>query len=306
MTENIYKHKILILDFGSQYTQLIARRVRESQVYCEIHPFNISIDKIRKFAAEGLILSGGPSSIYDKDSPFADREVLNLGIPILGICYGMQYLSHVLGGVVAKADDREYGNAVINILDDSDLFHGFERGSEEQVWMSHGDRIDRIPDGFRVLATSKNSPVAAMADSNRKFFGVQFHPEVAHTPNGMKILKNFLFRVCSCEPSWTMASFAKQTVSDLRKKLEGERVVCGLSGGVDSSVAAVLLNEAIGDNLSCIFVDNGLLRKGESQEVMETFKDHYKMDVRLVDASDLFLEKLSGVTDPEKEKDYRP
>jgi GMP synthase (glutamine-hydrolysing) len=302
MTENIYKHKILILDFGSQYTQLIARRVRESQVYCEIHPFNISIDKIRKFAAEGIILSGGPSSIYDKDSPFADKEILNLGIPILGICYGMQYLSHVLGGMVAKATDREYGNAIINILDNSDLFHGFELTSEEPVWMSHGDRIDRIPDGFRTLATSKNSPVAAMADSNRKFFGVQFHPEVAHTPNGMKILKNFLFRICSCEPSWTMASFAKQTVSDLRKRLAGERVVCGLSGGVDSSVAAVLLSEAIGDKLSCIFVDNGLLRKGESQEVMETFKDHYKMDVRLVDASALFLERLKGVTDPEKKR----
>jgi GMP synthase (glutamine-hydrolysing) len=302
MSDNIYSHKILILDFGSQYTQLIARRVRESQVYCEIHPFNISSDKIKKFAAEGVILSGGPSSIYDKDSPFADGEILNLGIPILGICYGMQYLSHVLGGVVAKATDREYGNAIIEILDDSDLFHGFERNGEEPVWMSHGDRIDRLPNGFRVLATSKNSPVAAMADSNRRFFGVQFHPEVAHTPNGMKILKNFLFRVCSCEPSWTMASFAKQTVSDLRERLGGERVVCGLSGGVDSSVAAVLLNEAIGDRLSCIFVDNGLLRKGESLEVMDTFKDNYKMDVRLVDASDLFLERLKGVTDPEKKR----
>jgi GMP synthase (glutamine-hydrolysing) len=302
MADNIYKHKILILDFGSQYTQLIARRVRESQVYCEIHPFNLTIDKIKKFGAEGIILSGGPSSIYDKDSPFADKEILNLGVPVLGICYGMQYLSHVLGGVVVKADDREYGNAIINILDDADLFHGFERKSEEPVWMSHGDRIDKIPEGFRVLATSKNSPFAAMADSKKRFFGVQFHPEVAHTPNGMKILRNFLFRICSCEPSWTMASFAKQTVIDLREKLGNERVVCGLSGGVDSSVAAVLLNEAIGDKLSCIFVDNGLLRKGESQEVMETFRDNYKMDVHLVDASDLFLEKLSGVTDPEKKR----
>ncbi len=302
MTDNIYKHKILILDFGSQYTQLIARRVRENQVYCEIHPFNFSIEKIRKFAPEGIILSGGPSSIYDKDAPFADKQILTLEIPILGICYGMQYLSHILGGIVAKAVDREYGNALITILDNGDLLHGFDKSGEETVWMSHGDRIDKIPDGFKILANSKNSPVAAMADSKRGMFGVQFHPEVAHTPNGQQILKNFLFRICGCEPSWTMASFAKQTISDLRERLGNERVVCGLSGGVDSSVVAVLLNEAIGERLSCIFVDNGLLRKGESQQVMETFRDHYKMDVHLVDASELFLKKLEGVTDPEKKR----
>jgi GMP synthase (glutamine-hydrolysing) len=302
MTENIYKHKILILDFGSQYTQLIARRVRENQVYCEIHPFNLSIDKIRKFSAEGIILSGGPSSIYDKDAPFAEKEILGLGIPILGICYGMQYITHVLGGVVAKAADREYGNATISILDDKDLFHGFEKSSEETVWMSHGDRIDKLPDGFAVLANSKNSPVAAMADSNRRVFGVQFHPEVAHTPNGMKILKNFLFRVCACEPSWTMASFAKQTIAELKERLGDDQVVCGLSGGVDSSVTAVMLHQAIGDRLSCIFVDNGLLRKGESQEVMDLFGNHYKMNISLIEASGLFLDKLSGVTDPEKKR----
>jgi GMP synthase (glutamine-hydrolysing) len=302
MTDNIYKHKILILDFGSQYTQLIARRVRENQVYCEIHPFNFSIEKIRKFAPEGIILSGSPSSIYDKDAPFADKQILCLEIPILGICYGMQYLSHILGGIVAKAVDREYGNALISILDDGDLFHGFDKSGEETVWMSHGDRIDKIPDGFKILANSKNSPVAAMADSKRRMFGVQFHPEVVHTPNGKKILKNFLFRICGCEPSWTMASFAKQTVMELREKLGNDRVVCGLSGGVDSSVVAVLLNEAIGDRLSCIFVDNGLLRKGESQEVMETFRDYYKIDVHLVDASELFLKSLEGVTDPERKR----
>jgi len=302
MTENIYKHKILILDFGSQYTQLIARRVRESQVYCEIHPFNFSIDKIKKYAPEGIILSGGPSSIYDNDAPFADGEILGLGIPILGICYGMQYLSHVLKGVVAKANDREYGNAEIQILDDRDLFHGFEKSGEETVWMSHGDRIDMIPEGFSIIARSKNSPVAAMSDSNKRFFGVQFHPEVAHTPNGTRILKNFLFRICGCEPSWTMASFAKQTIIELRERLGNDGVVCGLSGGVDSSVTAVLLNEAIGDRLSCIFVDNGLLRKGESQEVMELFKEHYRINTYLVDASALFLDKLKGVTDPEKKR----
>lgn len=302
MTDNIYKHKILILDFGSQYTQLIARRVRENQVYCEIHHFNLSIDRIKKFAPEGIILSGGPSSIYDRDAPFADKKILDMGLPILGICYGMQYITHILSGVVAKAVDREYGNASISILDDADLFHGFDRFTEEPVWMSHGDRIDKIPDGFKILANSKNSPVAAMADSKRRMFGVQFHPEVAHTPNGQKILRNFLFRVCGCEPSWTMASFAKQTISELREKLGSDRVVCGLSGGVDSSVVAVLLNEAIGNRLSCIFVDNGLLRKGEAQEVMETFRDHYKMDVHLADASELFLKKLENVTDPEKKR----
>jgi len=302
MTENIYKHKILILDFGSQYTQLIARRVRENQVYCEIHPFNISVAKIREFAPKGIILSGGPSSIYDKDAPIADREILDLGVPILGICYGMQYITHVLGGVVAKATNREYGNASLSILDDSDLFHGFDKSTEETVWMSHGDRIDKLPEGFKIIGNSKNSPVAAMANPDKKMFGVQFHPEVAHTPNGQQILKNFLFRICGCRSSWTMASFAKQTIKELRDKLGNERVICGLSGGVDSSVLAVLLNEAIGDKLSCIFVDNGLLRKGESQQVMETFRDHYKMDVHLVDASKTFLKKLEGVTDPEKKR----
>lgn len=302
MTDNIYKHKILILDFGSQYTQLIARRVRENQVYCEIHPFNFSIEEIKTFAPEGIILSGGPSSIYDREAPFADRKIMDLNIPVLGICYGMQYITHVMGGVVAKAADREYGNASIEILDDSDLFHGFYRSAEETVWMSHGDRIDGTPEGFSIIARSKNSPVAAMVSSNRMVFGVQFHPEVAHTPNGFRMLKNFLFRICRCEPSWTMASFAKQTIAELREKLGSDRVVCGLSGGVDSSVVAVLLNEAIGDRLSCIFVDNGLLRKGESLEVMETFRDHYRMDVRLADASELFLKRLEGVTDPEKKR----
>ncbi|MBN1628020.1 MAG: glutamine-hydrolyzing GMP synthase [Deltaproteobacteria bacterium] len=302
MADDIYRHKILILDFGSQYTQLIARRVRENQVYCEIHPFNLSFEKIQAFAPEGIILSGGPSSIYDKEAPFADKRVLDMGIPILGICYGMQYVTHALGGVVAKAIDREYGNASITILDDSDLFHGFDKSIEETVWMSHGDRINHIPEGFSVIAKSKNSPVAAMADSRKRIFGVQFHPEVAHTPNGHQILKNYLFRICGCEPSWTMASFAKQTIKELREKLGNDRVICGLSGGVDSSVVAVLLNEAIGDRLSCIFVDNGLLRKGESRQVMETFADHYRMDVHLVDASDIFLKKLEGVTDPEKKR----
>jgi GMP synthase (glutamine-hydrolysing) len=302
MTKNIYEEKILILDFGSQYTQLIARRVREAQVYCEIHPFNLSLQKIRDFSPKGVILSGGPASIYDKDAPMADKGVLHLGVPLLGICYGMQYITHILGGHVAKAVDREYGSATIHIEDDQDLFYGFDQAEKEIVWMSHGDRIDQMPKGFTALAGSKNSPVASMGDHARQIFGVQFHPEVAHTPNGTKVLKNFLFRVCRCKPSWTMASFARQTILDLKEKIGDERVICGLSGGVDSSVTAVLLHEAVGEKLSCIFVNNGLLRRGESREVMELFQGRYSMDFHLVDAPDRFLEKLEGVTDPEEKR----
>ena len=197
---DIYEHKVLILDFGSQYTQLIARRVREAQVYCEIQPFNLGVEEIKKFSPRGIILSGGPANVYDKSAPLADSGMLDLGVPVLGICYGMQYLSHVLGGVVAKASDREYGSATINIIDDRDLFHGFDRSMDEIVWMSHGDRIDKIPEGFTVLAGSRNSPVAAMTDSSRRFFGVQFHPEVAHTPNGTRILKIFFSEYAVASP----------------------------------------------------------------------------------------------------------
>ena len=302
MTKDIYSQKILILDFGSQYTQLIARRVREAQVYCEIHPFNMKLEKVKAFDPKGIILSGGPSSIYDKGAPVADKGVLGLGVPVLGICYGMQYMTYVLKGVVAKAREREYGNAFVTIKDARTLFHGFNRGQEEIVWMSHGDRIDEMPQGFKVLASSKNSPIAAMADLSRKLFGVQFHPEVAHTPKGTRILKNFLFRVCGCEPLWTMSSFVERTVSDLRERIGEERVICGVSGGVDSTITAVLLHKAIGGRLTCIFVDNGLLRRGEAQEVMELFRDLYHINLHRVDASDHFLRKLKGVTDPEQKR----
>jgi GMP synthase (glutamine-hydrolysing) len=302
VTDSIYEQKILILDFGSQYTQLIARRVREAQVYCEIHPFNLGLQKIKEFSPQGIILSGGPANVYDRDAPLADRCILDLGLPVLGICYGMQYITHVLGGVVAGADNREYGSATITIKDYGDLFSGLGESEEEIVWMSHGDRIDTMPEGFTVLASSKNSPVAAMTDGSRRFFGVQFHPEVAHTPRGVKILKNFLFSVCGCQPSWTMASFAKQTISDLREKIAGHRVVCAISGGVDSSVTAVLLHKAIDTNLSCIFVDNGLLRRAESQEVMELFQCYYRMNIHLVDASEEFQRDLKGVSDPEEKR----
>lgn len=303
MTSHLYKQKILILDFGSQYTQLIARRVREAQVYCEIHPFNLALEKIRSFAPKGIILSGGPSSIYDGDAPMLPREVLDMGVPILGICYGMQSITYLLGGAVARAEDREYGHATIDIRDDRDLFHGLgDQEDRMMVWMSHGDRIEAMPAGFTALAGSRNSPVAAMADPARRIFGVQFHPEVVHTPEGTRLLKNFLYTICGCEPTWTMASFARRTIRSLRERIGDDRVICGLSGGVDSSVTAVLLHKAIGPQLSCIFVDNGLLRLNEAQEVMELFGDHYGMDIHLVDASDHFLACLEGVTDPERKR----
>ncbi len=298
----MWNKPILILDFGSQYTQLIARRVREARVYCEIHPFNIPPDKLRRLAPSGIILSGSPFSIYDKGAPMPDPFVLRMGVPVLGICYGMQYLTHALGGGVAGAADREYGSAELIVEDDADLFHGSPTGGIEMVWMSHGDRIETMPDGFASIARSANSPVAAMADRNRGFFGVQFHPEVVHTPNGNRMLRNFLFRVCCCEPSWTMASFVRAAVKDLRERIGGERVICGLSGGVDSTVTAVLLSEAIGTNLSCIFVDNGLLRQGEAREVSELFQEFYHTDFHMVDASERFLFGLRGVTDPEEKR----
>ena len=302
MSKSLYKQKILILDFGSQYTQLIARRVRETKVYCEIHPFNMGLQKIKAFSPKGVILSGGPASIYDKDAPMAEVEVLELGVPVLGICYGMQFLTHLLGGSVARATDREYGNATIIIEDDKDLFYELGKGTAQTVWMSHGDRIDRVPEGFEILAGSKNSPVSAMVDPERKYFGVQFHPEVAHTPEGSRILRNFLFRVCKCEPSWTMTSFVRRTIQGLREEVGDGRVICGLSGGVDSSVTAVLLHKAIGKRLSCILVDNGLLRRGEAQEVMEIFRRYMGMDLHLVDASKHFMGHLKGVTDPEEKR----
>lgn len=302
MTSKLYKEKILILDFGSQYTQLIARRIREAQVYCEIHPYDMKLEKIRDFSPRGIILSGGPGSVYDEGAPMADEAIFQLDVPVLGICYGMQFMTFVFGGEVARAVDREYGNAFITVTDDRDLLHGLPKGSKQTVWMSHGDRIDRMPMGFGSLASSKNSPVAATADSTRQFFGVQFHPEVAHTPEGGKILKNFLFRICRCEPSWTMSSFVRKTVKELRERIGKERVICALSGGVDSSVTAALLYRAIGDQLSCIFVDNGLLRKGEVEEVLEAFREYSEMDLRLVDASEHFLKKLEGVTDPEEKR----
>ncbi len=297
-----HDHKVLILDFGSQYTQLIARRIRESRVYCEIHPCTLSLDEIRRFGARGVVLSGGPSSVYDPDAPKVDPGVFDLGVPVLGICYGMQLMTHLLGGEVAHGLKREYGQARIRVERPEGILLGFTPGDPVPVWMSHGDRIERLPDGFSALARSDNSPVAAMADPSRRLYGVQFHPEVVHTPRGTEILDNFLFDVCGAEPTWTMGSFIRAATEDVRERVGDGRVICGLSGGVDSSVVALLLHRALGDRLICVFVDNGVLRKGEADKVVRTFRDHFHINLRHVDAADLFLEKLRGVTDPEQKR----
>jgi GMP synthase (glutamine-hydrolysing) len=294
---------ILILDFGSQYTQLIARRVREQKVYSEIHPFNISLAKIRELAPRGIILSGGPSSSYDADAPRVSTELYDLGVPVLGICYGVQLTSLLLGGKVVPADRREYGRATVKVKDSTGLFHGFASGEEISVWMSHGDRIETLPAGFSVTGESANCPAAAVEAPARKFWGVQFHPEVAHTPRGGEILSNFLFRICGCAPTWTMASFVDEAIATVKKQVgERGRAVCGLSGGVDSSVAAALVLRAMGERLTCIFVDTGLQRAGEAAQVESLFRDAFKADLRVVDASERFLGKLAGVDDPETKR----
>jgi len=300
MTEDIHSEKILILDFGSQVTQLIARRVREQSVYCEIHPYNISLARIREYSPKGIILSGGPSSVYDTDAPQSDPAIFDLGIPIFGICYGMQLMTSQLGGKVERSDKREYGRAMLELDDVEDVFSGFDGRTE--VWMSHGDRIEAMPEGFHRIAHTEHCPVAAMKDSGRHFYGVQFHPEVVHTPRGEEMLGNFIFSVCGCRPVWTMASFIETELEDIRRKVGDGRVICGLSGGVDSSVVAVLIHRAIGDQLTCVFVNNGLLRKGEAEKVVNLFTKHFKINLKYVDASDRFLDKLAGITDPEQKR----
>ncbi|MDZ4696231.1 MAG: glutamine-hydrolyzing GMP synthase [Deltaproteobacteria bacterium] len=296
------EQKILILDFGSQYTQLIARRIREQKVYSEIHPFNISVAAIRAMNPAGIVFSGGPNSVYDKDAPRLDPEVFTLGVPLLGICYGVQVTSLELGGKVAPATHREYGRASVKLVAESELFHGFKVGEELSVWMSHGDRVETLPGGFSVVGENPSCPAAAVHDPKRRFWGVQFHPEVAHTPRGNELLANFLFRICGCIPTWTMAGFVDGAVETIQRQVGEGRAVCGLSGGVDSSVAAALVHKAIGDRLTCIFVDNGLLRKGEREQVEALFRDAFHMDLRTIDARERFLSKLSGVTDPEKKR----
>ena len=297
--------KVLILDFGSQYTMLIARRVRELKVYCEIHPCTVGTEFVREFDPDGIILSGGPASVYGEDAPRISRDILAMEVPVLGICFGMQLIADLMGGKVAKATDREYGFANIRGQWGDPLFLGIEEFRHNmtiQVWMSHGDRIEEMPKGFTSIAHSENSPVAAMTDDAHRIYGVQFHPEVAHTPRGKEILANFLFRVCSLSPLWTMHSFIETSIDRIREEVGKENVVLGLSGGVDSSVAAVLLHRALGDQLTCIFVNNGLLRKNEAEEVLQTFREGIGLHLEYVDATERFLKDLEGIFDPEKKR----
>jgi len=296
----MHEDKILVLDFGSQYTQLIARRIRESKVYSEIFPFNASIEKIRDFNPRGIVLSGGPCSVYEEGAPIPDLKLFQLGVPILGICYGMQLIAHSLQGKVAKAAKREFGQAELSVDNDADLLKGVSQ--QTKVWMSHGDRIEKMPEGFSVIGHTDNSPVAVMADIAKKMFALQFHPEVVHTAEGTRILNNFVFAICGCSPTWEMSSFIDWSIADIRSKVDAKKVICALSGGVDSSVVALLVHRAVADNLTCIFVDNGLLRKGEAEKVRKTFGDHFHIKLLYVDARERFLEKLKDITEPEKKR----
>ncbi|RIL07100.1 MAG: GMP synthase (glutamine-hydrolyzing) [Proteobacteria bacterium] len=303
MAVDAHTDRVLILDFGSQYTQLIARRIRESGVYCEIHPCHLPIDAIRAWSPRGIILSGGPSSVLDADAPFAHRELLDLGVPVLGICYGLQWLCQQLGGVVEKADDREYGRAQIKMERRGDpLFDGLDEHAARTVWMSHGDRVLRLPAGWELIASSDHSPFAAVRDPHRPIWGIQFHPEVVHTDGGTRLLANFVHGICDCGGSWTMEAFAERAVHAIRAQVGDGHAVCGLSGGVDSSVAAALVHRAIGDRLHCILVDHGLMRENEVAEVERAFREGLGIPLTVVDASRRFLAALAGVTDPEKKR----
>jgi len=291
---------ILIIDFGSQYNQLIARRVREHHVYCQIEPPDISLETIRAMKPEGIILSGGPASIYEKNSPRVDAGIFTLGIPLLGICYGLQFMVHTLEGDVIAAAKREYGFAELQIVKQEGIFADVEKTTK--CWMSHGDTIGKLPKGFKITASTPNTPVAAAEDRKRQFYGLQFHPEVVHTPEGKKILGNFLFAVCRCRENWTMKSFAREAIEEIHSQVGNGKVILGLSGGVDSSVAAVLLHRAIGNQLTCVFVDNGVLRQGEAEKVQDVFRKHFQMKLRFVRARKIFLDRLRGVENPEKKR----
>jgi GMP synthase (glutamine-hydrolysing) len=295
------KNRILIIDYGSQFTQLIARRIREERVYSEIHPPTRSIEWIREWQPKGIILSGGPSSVYGTDVPTAERELLRLGVPVFGVCYGMQLITHLEGGTVERGR-REYGRAQITVREPSGILDGFDEGEQTTVWMSHGDHVMKPPVGYHVLASTPDLPYAAFKAADREIYGVQFHPEVAHSARGGEMISNFVFRVCGCEPSWTAGSFIDTEVERIRERVGDAQVICGLSGGVDSSVAAALVHRAIGDQLTNIFVDTGLLRQGEREAVERTFRKHLGMKLEVVDAADLFLERLAGVEDPEQKR----
>lgn len=297
---DIHDEKIVILDFGSQTTQLIARRIREQKVYSEIHPFNTSIEKIKELKPTGIVLSGGPCSVYDDDAPHSDPEVFELGVPVLGICYGAQLMMQQLGGRVEKAEKREFGKADLSIEYTDGLFAGLEAGdAKHQVWMSHGDRVEVVPEGFEASAVSEHSPYAAMRHTTKPYVAVQFHPEVAHTLIGNDVLRNFIFGICGCSPTWTMHSFIEATVKSIKEAVGDDRVICALSGGVDSSVVAAIVHRAIGDQLTCIYVNNGLMRQGESESIMRFFREKSKLNVIEIDATEFFLGELAEVKDPE-------
>ncbi len=290
--------RILVLDFGSQTTQLIARRVREQHVYCEIHPFDTSADRLRALRPAGVILSGGPASVGDAGAPVPDAAVFDLGVPVLGICYGQQIMARMLGGEVAPGARREFGAADLTVLDGAGLFPA-GAGGTMRVWMSHGDRVERLPAGFSVIGRSPGSPFAAVADPRRRLFGVQFHPEVVHTPDGGAMLGRFVRGICGCRGDWSMAGYVERVVGEIRERVGGRRALCALSGGVDSAVAAVLVHRAIGDRLQCVLVDTGLLRAGEGEQVREVFERHFGIPLSCARAAERFLQQLAGVTDPE-------
>ena len=291
---------IVIIDFGSQYNQLIARRVRENRVYCQIEPPTIDMERLKSLRPEGIILSGGPSSIYEKNSPKTTKTIFDLGVPVLGICYGMQFMIDALGGTVSKSQKREYGFAELHIERTEGLFSGIETAAD--CWMSHGDSISKLPPDFVTTATTANTPIAAAANPKRRLYGLQFHPEVEHTPRGKQMLKNFLFDICGCKPNWTMKTFAKDAIATIRESVGDKQVILGLSGGVDSSVTALLIHKAIEKRLTCIFVDNGLLRQNEAKKLKELFKQHLHINIVFVNAADQFLTALDGVSDPEKKR----
>jgi GMP synthase (glutamine-hydrolysing) len=305
MTEiQAHHEKVLVIDFGSQVTQLIARRLRESGVYCEVHPFNRVDDAfLDAYAPQAIILSGGPNSVHGEGTPRAAQSVFERGLPVLGICYGEQTMCAQLGGSVEAAEEREFGRADIEIVADSPLFEGLGAvGHLERVWMSHGDRVNAIPQGFHPIAASANAPFAAIADESRRFYGVQFHPEVVNTPRGALILRNFTHKIAGMKGDWTMAAFKEEAIAKIREQVGLGRVICGLSGGVDSSVAAVLIHEAIGDQLTCVFVDTGLMRTGEADQVVSLFREHYNIPLVAADEEERFLSALAGESDPEKKR----
>jgi GMP synthase (glutamine-hydrolysing) len=296
----MHEERVLVLDFGSQYTQLIARRVREANVYSEIYPFNASIRQIKSFRPKGIILSGGPSSVYQNGAPIPDKRIFSLGVPVLGLCYGMQLIAHMLGGKVARAQKREYGRAeFFSNNKTNELLWGISKPSI--VWMSHGDKVETLPKGFKQIGHTDNSS-AAISNPEKKIYALQFHPEVAHTEEGERIIRNFLYKICRAKPVWKMSSFIEWATEDIKRKVGKGRVICALSGGVDSSVVALLIHRAIGDALTCIFVDNGLLRKGEAEKVTETFQKHFHIKLVHVDAKKRFLKALAGITDPEQKR----